>query len=56
LVPYKHLCPDHGIIGFKRYVALAVLARNLQILGAKIQKKARKRLRRAEKANYRLAA
>lgn len=49
-------CPDHGIIGFKRYVALAVLARNLQILGAKIQKKARKRLKRTEKADYRLAA
>ena len=27
-------CPDHGIIGFKRYVALAVLARNIQKLGA----------------------
>lgn len=27
-------CPDHGIYGFKRYVALAVLARNIQILGA----------------------
>jgi len=26
-------CPDHGISGFKRYVALAVLARNIQILG-----------------------
>jgi len=22
-------CPDHGITGFKRYVALAVLARNI---------------------------
>jgi len=27
-------CPDHGIDGFKRYVALAVVARNLQRLGA----------------------
>jgi IS5 family transposase len=27
-------CPDHGIAGFKRYVALAVVARNLQRLGA----------------------
>jgi hypothetical protein len=26
--------PDHGIGGFKRYVALAVVARNLQRLGA----------------------
>ena len=27
-------CPDHGIDGFKRYVGLAVLARNIQRLGA----------------------
>jgi IS5 family transposase len=27
-------CPDHGIDGFKRYVALAVLSRNIQILGS----------------------
>jgi hypothetical protein len=27
-------CPDHGLIGFQRYVALAVLARNLHRLGA----------------------
>ena len=27
-------CPDHGIDGFKRYTAFAVLARNLQIVGA----------------------
>ena len=28
------MCPDHGIGGFKRYVALAVVARNLHRLGA----------------------
>ena len=28
------LCRDHGIEGFKRYVALAVVARNVQRLGA----------------------
>jgi transposase, IS5 family len=28
------LCRDHGIEGFKRYVALAVVARNIQRLGA----------------------
>ncbi|MFZ4859532.1 MAG: ISNCY family transposase [Desulfuromonadaceae bacterium] len=28
------MCPDHGINGFKRYVALAVVARNIQRLGA----------------------
>jgi hypothetical protein len=27
-------CPDHGIDGFKRYVALAVVARNIHRLGA----------------------
>lgn len=32
-------CLDHGIDGFKRYVALAVLARNIQILGAKMRSK-----------------
>ncbi len=32
-------CLDHGIHGFKRYVALSVLARNLQILGHLIQQK-----------------
>lgn len=43
-------CPDHGLFGFKRYVALAVLARNIQILGAKIQRKEQKRLQREETA------
>jgi IS5 family transposase len=37
-------CPDHGIDGFKRYVALAVVARNIQIIGALLQKRERKRL------------
>jgi hypothetical protein len=27
-------CPDHGIKGFKRYIAMAVVARNIQRLGA----------------------
>ena len=27
-------CPDHGIDGFKRYVALAVLTRNIHRIGA----------------------
>ena len=39
-------CPDHGIKGFKRYVALAVLARNLQTLGNIIQKKKLKQAKR----------
>lgn len=32
-------CPDHGIEGFKRYIALSVLSRNIQTLGTIIQKK-----------------
>jgi len=32
-------CMDHGLQGFKRYVALAVVARNIQILGHLIQQK-----------------
>jgi IS5 family transposase len=31
------MCPDHGIDGFKRYVALAILARNIHRLGAVIR-------------------
>lgn len=52
-------CPDHGIWGFKRYVALAVLARNLQLLGAKIRQKElmrRKKRLKTEQSRYRLAA
>jgi len=30
-------CPDHGLEGFKRYVSLAVLARNIQRLAAVIR-------------------
>jgi IS5 family transposase len=43
-------CPDHGTIGFKRYVAIAVLARNIQNLGAKIRQKELKRQRRKRAA------
>jgi len=32
-------CLDHGLDGFKRYVALSVLARNIQLLGHLIQQK-----------------
>jgi len=31
------VCPDHGIDGFRRYVALAVVARNIKRTGAIIQ-------------------
>jgi hypothetical protein len=36
-------CPDRGINGFKRYVGLSILARNLQTLGSIIQQKELKR-------------
>jgi len=39
-------CLDHGIEGFESYVALAVLGRNFQKLGADLQAKALKRVRR----------
>jgi len=42
-------CRDHGLKGFKRYVGLAVLARNLQILGHVIQQKELKRVQRLER-------
>ncbi|MCP4372187.1 MAG: ISNCY family transposase [Deltaproteobacteria bacterium] len=31
-------CPDHGLEGFKRYAALAVVARNIQILGVYLRR------------------
>lgn len=43
------LCPDSGLDGFKRYVALAVVAGNLHTLGALFFKKENKRRRRIEK-------
>ena len=45
-------CPDRGLPAFKRYVALAVVARNLQILGRYIQI----REREIEKERYKRAA
>jgi len=45
-------CLDHGIDGFKRYVALAVLARNIQILGAKLR---HRNLQRAQRLKRRAA-
>lgn len=53
------ICPDNGIWGFKRYVALAVVARNIQRIGAILisrerEKEARKN--RAMNADHRRAA
>lgn len=44
-------CPDKGLVGYRRYVALGIVARNLQTLGTILLKRAR----RAE-ARLRLAA
>jgi len=38
-------CRDHGIVGFERYVALAVLARNVQRLGAILRQQEAARIR-----------
>ncbi|MDZ7752699.1 MAG: ISNCY family transposase [Gammaproteobacteria bacterium] len=48
-------CPDHGIEGFKRYVALAVLARNIHRLGALLRQQEQERERR-RRGPYRKAA
>ena len=48
-------CPDHGLDGFKRYVALAVVARNLQILGHMLQQKEVKRLQRQKNTERKAA-
>ena len=48
-------CPDHGLHGFQRYVALAVVARNIQILGHLLQQKEVKRIRRREKQERKAA-
>ena len=40
-------CPDEGLPGFKRYVALAVLGSNLHRLGKILQEQDRKKQRTA---------
>jgi len=42
-------CPDHGLNGFKRYVALAVVARNIEILGRMLLQKDLKKEQRRQK-------
>lgn len=42
-------CPDHGIGGSGRYVALAISGRNLQVLGNIIRQKEFKRMKKKEK-------
>ena len=41
-------CPDHGIHGFKRYVAMAVVARNIEILGQMLLQEELKKERRQD--------
>lgn len=47
-------CPDHGIKGFRRYIALAVVARNIHRIGDILHKKEQAKLKR--KANKLLKA
>ena len=54
-------CPDHGIDGFKRYVALAVLTRNIHRIGAILWQQEQARAQRKTKyadrnTTYKLAA
>ena len=42
------ICPDHGIHGFKRYVAMAVIARNIEIMGKMLLQKDLKKERRKQ--------
>ena len=50
------MCPDHGINGFKRYVALAVVARNIHRIGAILWQQEIKREERKKLKCERLAA
>ena len=46
-------CPDHGIRGFKRYVALAVVARNIHRIGALLrEQEIRRATRKARHADH----
>jgi hypothetical protein len=45
--------PDRGIMGFKRYVGLAVLARNIQRIGALLQKRRLQEIKRHERVRQR---
>lgn len=44
-------CPDHGIEGFKRYVALAIVARNIRRIGDILWQRDAERERKAIKRN-----
>ena len=48
-------CPDHGLNGFKRYVAMAVVARNIQRLGAVLRQQEQEAAKR-KRGPYQKAA
>ncbi|MCD4819447.1 MAG: ISNCY family transposase [Candidatus Cloacimonetes bacterium] len=48
------ICPDHGIIGFKRYVGLAIVARNIHHIGCIIQQKKLRELQKSERKRRKL--
>jgi len=47
------LCPDHGINGFRRYVAFAVVARNIHRIGAILWQQEQKRAKRRQRCSNR---
>jgi hypothetical protein len=51
-------CPDHGIDGFKRYVALAIVTRNIRRMGDILWQQDVERERKAKERylKYRSAA
>ena len=49
------VCPDHGIHGFKRYVSLAVLSRNVKRLGTIIRQQAKEKEER-KRGQYKKSA
>ena len=46
-------CPDHGIEGFKRYVGLAILSRNIHRIGTLLLRKEIKREERKKRKQLR---
>jgi hypothetical protein len=48
-------CPDHGLHGFKRYIAMAVVARNIQRLGAVLRQQEKEAAQR-KRGPYKKAA
>lgn len=42
-------CPDHGIEGFKRYIALSVVARNIQRIGSILEQQEKEREERKKR-------